>query len=155
MFWKKRVRDDEAVVVDAYDSISKEVAKKVAQELRLYVGEVRDLIDKANQLDKLQKEVTALEIEKSKKLEEYARKEREIEHKVGLERKRQEQEIELAKREARVGVEEENLKKDKERFKKELDFQMDRFTKEVTYQRELSEKLLAMLPKMTIKQELE
>lgn len=58
-------------------------------------------------------------------------KKREVEHKVGLERKRQEFEIQQAKRETEVKVREENLAADKERFKAEMNFQREHLQSEI------------------------
>jgi len=99
---------------------------------------------------KLREEISKLEIDRAKKQEEFDRREREVEHKVGLERKRQEFEIQQAKRETTVGVREENLKADKERFKSEMDFQRKRLEEEVASLRELVGEMLKRLPSAEI-----
>ena len=98
----------------------------------------------------LRRELAKLEIERDKKQEEWARREREIEHKVGLERKRQEFEIEQSKRETTTAVREENLKADKERFKAEMDFQRKRLEEEVGALRLLVGQMLERLPSAEI-----
>jgi len=98
----------------------------------------------------LKKEIARLEVERDKKQEEFDRREREVEHKVGLERKRQEFEIEQSKREAASVIKEENLKADKERFKAEMDFQRERLEGEVKALRSLVEHLLERVPSAQI-----
>lgn len=94
----------------------------------------------------LKKTVTNLEIERDKRVEEYDRWKREIEHKVGLERKRTELEIEAGKRLTEVKVREENLAADKERFKSEMDFQRTHLQSEIGSLRDLVSNLLERLP---------
>lgn len=105
----------------------------------------------AGKITKLREELETLRIEKSRKEEEFAKKEREIEHKVGLERKRQEFEIEQAKRETSVTVREENLSADRKRFEEQLEFHQTRFETEVKYLHEMAEKLMERLPSADIK----
>ncbi|KKK93068.1 hypothetical protein LCGC14_2696590, partial [marine sediment metagenome] len=78
--------------------------------------------------------------------EDRAKKDREIEHKVGLERTRQKFEGEQAKREAIVTVREENLTADRTRFEEQMKFQQDRFTEEVKYLKEMVGQVLKRLP---------
>jgi len=111
---------------------------------------VRGALDSAQQIKVLQQEISKLEIDRDKKKEEFDRREREVEHKVGLERKRQEFEIQQAKRETTVQVREENLKSDKERFKAEMDFQRERLEGEVASLRTLVGQLLERLPSAEI-----
>jgi len=70
---------------------------------------------------------------------------------VGLERKRQEFEIEQAKRETTVAVREENLKADKDRFAEQLKFHEDRFATEVGYLKDMMGQLMERLPTAEIK----
>jgi hypothetical protein len=105
-----------------------------------------DFFTKYKTAAKLNQEIEELRISKARREEEFARREREIEHKVGLERKRQEFEIAQAKRETTVEVREENLNADKVRFKAEMDFQRKRLEEEVTSLRSLVEKMMERLP---------
>ena len=114
---------------------------------------VRDALAKAettlatlNERAGLLEQCEQLKIEKSRREEEFARKEREIEHKVGLERARQEQELQIAKREVLVSAKEENLVADKERFESQMEFHEKRFTEEVTYLKEMVGQVLKRLP---------
>lgn len=116
-------------------------------DLRELVKEaVRDEEGNASKATNLRKEIVRLEIERDKKQEEWDRREREIEHKVGLERKRQEFEIEQSKREAAVAVKEANLEADKQRFKDEMDFQRKHLESEIGALRDMVGQLLKALP---------
>jgi hypothetical protein len=96
------------------------------------------------------KKLAEMEIQQAKKQEEWDRREREIEHKIGLERKRQEFEIEQSKRETKVSVQQDNLAADKERFKSEMDFQRTHLQEEITSLRTLVGQLLKRLPSAEI-----
>jgi hypothetical protein len=89
----------------------------------------------------LREEIETLTIEKERREEEFARREREVEHKVGLERKRQEFEVDAAKREAVVTVREENLKADKKRFEEAMKAQSERLD-------DMKELLLEMMKRL-------
>lgn len=110
------------------------------------VNELKSMVDLSSTVDKLQKELAKVKNEKSSIEEGFARTQREIEHKLGLERARQSQELELATREAKLKAKEDNLQSERDLFKKEMDFRQNRFMEEVTYQRGLSEQLLSVIP---------
>lgn len=110
------------------------------------LNELRSMVDLSETVDKLQKQLASLRNEKSNIEENFNRREREIEHKLGLERQRAVQELEFATREATLKAKEDNLNQERALFKKEMDFNMNRFEKEVSYQRELSERLLQVIP---------
>lgn len=78
--------------------------------------------------------------------EKYDRREREIEHMLGLERKRTEFELATAKREAMLTVREENLKVDRARFEERMTFHDKRFTEEVGYLKDMIGTLAERLP---------
>lgn len=107
---------------------------------------IKTVTDLAAKVKELRGQVETLEIEKSKREEDFARREREIEHKIGLERKRQEFEVSAAKREATVSLREENLAADRKRFEDQMEFQGERFTKEVGYLKEIITQLAERLP---------
>lgn len=107
---------------------------------------IRSLRDLSAKVKQTRDELETLKIEKARKDEEYARKEREIEHKVGLERERQKVELENAKREAAVSVREENLKADRKRFEDQMKFHEDRFTEEVKYLKDMLGQIIERLP---------
>lgn len=98
----------------------------------------------------LKKQVTELEIEKSKKDEEFDRQKREIEHKLGLERKRVEFERQQAVAEAEMKVREGNLDEEKQRVKDQLDFMTARFEKELESMSRMTEKVMNFIPHMNV-----
>jgi len=102
------------------------------------------------QVKKLKEQVADLEINKAKKQEEFDRKEREIEHKVGLVKKQQEMELKLAVREAKVETAADNLEADRKRFADEMQFQNDRFTSEVGYLKDMIGEILGRLPHVNV-----
>jgi hypothetical protein len=114
-------------------------------------------LDAARTVLSLKKQITDLEISKAKIVEDNARREREVTHMVGLERKRQEFEaeqakigIEQARKEAVLEVRTENLKVEREAFAKEMKFREERFTKEVGYLKDLMGQVLERLPTVTV-----
>src|SRR5271169_867147 len=98
------------------ESVVREVMTRAINDTESFLAKIRSSFDVGEHIKKLKEELETLKIEKGRKEEEFAKREREIEHKVGLERKRQEFEITQAKREALVGVREENLAAEKKRF---------------------------------------
>lgn len=110
------------------------------------LGEGADAVRLSVEIVDLKKKLVELEIQQANKQEGWDRKEREIEHKIGLERKRQEFEIDAASKSASLKVREENLKADQDRFKAEMDFQRTRLEGEVNSLRDLTKSLLERLP---------
>ena len=126
------------------------VAKAVSEATAKSLEEAGSSLRLSSDLAKLKREVADMEIQQAKKQEGWDKREREVEHKVGLERKRQEFEIAQAKREAVVDVREKNLEADTERFKQEMNFQRTRLEGEITSLRDLTTKLLERLPSAEI-----
>jgi hypothetical protein len=102
----------------------------------------------------LKKELTDLQINEGKIKEAHEREKRDLEHMIGLEKKRQEFEITSTRRETEVKVREENLTADKLRFGEEVKFQRSRFEEEVKYLKEMMGEILERLPKIKINKEL-
>lgn len=100
----------------------------------------------AQEIEGLQRKIVELEIKESKIQEEHAREKREVEHFVGLEKKRQAQEIELARRDTELRVRQENLDADKARFKGEMDFQREHLQREVDRVERILTAVLERLP---------
>lgn len=128
------------------DSLKKAIEDAITRANK----EASTIINDLGKAAELRKEISRLEIDRDKKQEEWSRREREVEHLVGLERKRQEFEITQAKRETEVKVREENLAADKERFKAEMNFQRERLSGEVESLRELVGEMLKRLPSAEI-----
>jgi hypothetical protein len=101
-------------------------------------------------LKQLREQIETLTIEKNRREEDFSRREREVEHKVGLERKRQEFEISQAKRETSVTLREENLKADRARFEEQMKFHDERFSTEVGYLKDMVGQMLKRLPSTEI-----
>ena len=98
----------------------------------------------------LKKQINDLEIEKSKLKEQHEREERELRHMIGLEKKRQEFEIEQSKRETKLTIQQENLAADKKRFEDQMKFHETRFTEEVGYLKEMISNVLERLPNVNM-----
>lgn len=105
----------------------------------------------------LKRQVADLEIEKSKRQEEFEKAERELRHMVGLEQKRQMAEREQAKVElaqaskaAELSVREENLKAERKRFEEQLEFNTQRFAQMEKYLKDMMSDILARLPNINM-----
>lgn len=141
MFWSRK-----SEVEAERETITKVVGDAVRNALASATDGVRDALRLGTQVDTLKKQISDLEISKSKKEEEFAREKREVEHMVGLERKRSEFEKEAAKREATLSVREENLKAERKRFEDAMAFHDKRFTEEVGYLKEMIGRVLEAIP---------
>lgn len=130
---------------DALRAVLTDHNSQVAEEL----GKIRSVSDLTGKIKTLREQVEKLEIEKGRREEEGAKREREIEHKIGLERKRQEFEIDAGKREATLSVREENLKADRARFEEQMKFHDERFTAEVNYLKTMLAQILERVPNVT------
>lgn len=106
----------------------------------------------------LKTQIADLKIEKSKIVEDFEKRERELKHMVGLEQKRQEQErkqhlveVEQAKTAATLLVREENLAADKKRFEEQLAFNTERFSTMEKYLKEMMSDILKRLPDVNLR----
>lgn len=122
--------------------LQKDILARVEGDLK----GIRSVVDLAAKVKALREEKETLLVEKARREEEFARKEREIEHKVGLERKRQEFELSSGKREATLSVREENLAADRKRFEDQMAFHEKRFTEEVAYLKQIIGDIADRLP---------
>ena len=98
----------------------------------------------------LKREIEDLKINKARMMEEHAKEDRELRHMIGLEKKRQEFEVEQAKKETVVTVREENLVAEKLRFAEQVAFHAERFEKEVGYLKEILGDILKRLPTVNV-----
>lgn len=131
-----------------HDALTKVAQDAVDRVLRSAVALETERERLHQDAEALRKEVSELRLDKACREEDYARRERELEHKVGLERLRQEAEKTATRREALLDVKETALKKDQDRFTEQLKFHEDRFSKEVSYLKELLEQVLQALPQV-------
>lgn len=106
----------------------------------------------------LKRTIADLGIEKSKIIEDFEKRERELRHMVGLEKQRQEQEREQAKTAlaqastaAKLEVREENLAADKKRFEEQLLFNTERFSTMEKYLKDMMSDILKRLPNVNVK----
>lgn len=135
------------------DNAVLEEIRGLRRELASLKGE-RDAVTEAtrlmNERDGLKQQIADLKVDKSRVTEQHEREKREVEHMVGLEKKRSEVEMEQAKREAVLVVREENLKADRDRFEEQMKFTTARFEQELKYQHELMGEILKRLPAITV-----
>ncbi|KKK65028.1 hypothetical protein LCGC14_2978260 [marine sediment metagenome] len=141
MFGKKKITVEPKVLESAIEKAVRKIVEDAMNDAQSILRDVKTVAD-------LRKQINNLEIDKGKIEEKNERKERELEHKIGLEKKRQEQELEIGKREAVVTVKEENLTADKERFDEQLGFHEERFTEEVGYLKDIVGKVLTCVQNM-------
>ena len=122
--------------------IAEDAERRIADELK----GIKSVTDLSGKVKELRQQIETLEIEKARREEDGKRREREIEHKIGLERKRQEFELESGKKDAILKVREENLSADKKRFEEQMKFHEKRFSEEVTYLKDMVSEVLKRLP---------
>jgi chromosome segregation ATPase len=134
------------------DPVSEEILAEI-QGLKREVASLKgereaftDLVELEEQRQQLLKQVTDMEITHGKAKEEWDRERREVEHMVGLQRKRGEFESEAAVTEAKLAVREENLSAAKERFKEQMDFVEARFDQQFEALNSLMEKVFERMP---------
>lgn len=142
------IAGDQRKLEGAIKAIVAEFGEQVLRDLQ----GIKSVADLSARVKTLREQVETLEMEKARKDEEHARKVREVEHKVGLERKRQEFEVEAAKRDATLTVREENLASDRKRFEDQMSFHEKRFTQEVGYLKDLMTEVMKRLPEVTVTQ---
>ena len=102
------------------------------------------------QIVKLKTQISDLEVQRSRREEEVARQERELKHMIGLEKKRQEWEIEVAKKDTSLTVREGNLAAAQKRFEEQLAFNTDRFEKMESYLKDMMSNILERLPNVNV-----
>ena len=140
MFWRRH---------DTEDTVRETVERilcAVLEDAETTLGKIKTIADLNKKVRELREVAETANIEKDRREEVFAKKEREVEHKVGLERTRQKFESEQAKREATVTVREETLTDDRTRFEDQMKFQQERFTEEVKYLKDMVGQVLKRLP---------
>lgn len=126
---------------------------RLADELAGLKAEVKALRaerDSTQQLVTLREDVERLKLEKARLVEDNDRKIRETEHKTGLLRTQQEQDVKHAARMARLEVRESNLEADRERFQAEMDFQRKHMQREVDRFDGIAKALMERLPTIEV-----
>lgn len=100
-------------------------------------------------IESLEQEISKLKIEKSVEEEKFARREREVTHKLGLERLRQEQEAASHKREAELDVREHNISAEEKRFTSQMEFERKHFEEKIQALNVLVEKVFEKIPQVS------
>ena len=118
--------------------------------LRADVKALRTERTERAELNELRDEVETLKREKASLVEDNNRKIRETEHKVGLLKTKQDQDIAHAKRQTELEVREANLAADKDRFTEEMEFQRKRLEGEVERVERVLNAILERLPAITV-----
>ncbi len=141
--WSKRLFGD--LLVAALTNVEAELAS------------IKSMSDLSAKVKELREEMESLQAATARKQEEFDRRERDVEHKIGLERKRQEldqqrqaMELSASKREAIVALREENLAADRKRFAEQMEFHDQRFTSEVSYLKDMLGDIVKRLPSAEI-----
>lgn len=136
---------------------SKQDVEKLTDEIAGLRGDIKVLTAEKKSISKavsLGEEVTALKekletlkLEEDRLKEKHERERRDVEHMVGLERRRQEFEVEQAKRETKVELREVALEEQRKRFEEQMKFIEDRLATEVKYLKDdIVKALLERLP---------
>jgi len=126
------------------------IVRKTIKEITVEAENKFDLMhSKFRTIESLESEISKLRIEKSVKEEEFARKEREVTHKLGLERLRQEQDNLSSKREALLNIKEHNLSAEEKRFKDQMEFERKHLEGQIKSLNVLVEKVFEKIPEVT------
>jgi hypothetical protein len=120
--------------------------ERLAAQLQALVETLESQKDLTAQRNALKQEISDMTVQKSQIEERYARERREVEHKVGLLKTGQEQDLAAAKRETALDVREGNLERERTQFAKEMAFQREFFEKQSEQLQELMRQVLERLP---------
>lgn len=146
--FKKAKEVEQQVEEDVVDEL-RDLRLAVDKILRLVEGR-KNVVALTDEVVKLKTEISDLEINKSKLTEAHEREKREVQHFVGLEKKRQEVELDQAKREATLKVREENLAADKQRFDDHVKFVEERMDRHIADIKDLLEQVMTRIPTVTV-----
>lgn len=125
------------------ERIVKEAVEKVYTDSENKYNERLRLIDTQ---EKLKEEIESLRIEKGRREEEFNKREREVTHKLGLERMRQEQENVTHKKEVELNIREGNLSAHEKQFKDQMEFQRKQLEDQIRGLQALVEKVFEKIP---------
>lgn len=138
------------------DSQLNEEIRKLSQRVAELTGEVAALSalkDRTQELRDVEERLERIKLEKAGIEEAQKRKEREVEHKVGLLLQTQEQDLKTARKETELQVREQNLDLDKARFEQEMAFQRTHLEKQVSDMQGLMAQILERLPVISVELE--
>ena len=134
-------------------TIRETVERVIKSELngtRKKIEAIWSVADLSRKTLEMRGEIETLKIEKMRKEEEFEKREREITHKIGLERMRQEFERDQAKREAEVEVKKGNLDEERKRFEDHISDHRKAIEDHVEYMRDLTKAVLERVPSAEI-----
>lgn len=150
-------RKDTQHVTEMADRIGTLVMDRVASKLTDEFVALAEVEQATEKVVELTKQIATLKIERDNIQEGFARKEREVEHKVGL--LRQEMDVTEAQREAqyalrvqeaKLAAREAGLVEREKAFAERMDFIQGRFEKEVGYLKEMVGQIMKRLPDATV-----
>lgn len=138
---------------DERDTMVKEIAEEVARQMearqRRDLSALRQLEEVSQRVTQLKEQLETLRIEKARKEEDHDRREREIQHKLGLHREQVEQESKFAKQEAELEVRKQNLAQEQENFQKQLQFQKNFLEQNAKDMKDVLRAVLRRLPELS------
>lgn len=150
-------RKDTDQITEMADLLSKQVTERVAAKMVDEFSALAEVELATEKVVDLTKQIAVLKAEKDNIAEGFARKEREIEHKVGLLRTeieagdaQREAAYGLRVQEAKLAAREEGLKERERAFTERMDFMTKRFTEEVGYLKGMVSEVLKRLPDAAI-----
>lgn len=147
MFWKrKKTETKRDEIQELIAEVSKTVTSRVLGDLDGRLDELRKAGTLSKQVRNLKEQLADLEIKKAKKEEAYARKERELEHKVGLHMAQVKHEIDVAKKETELKFKGDALTADKKRFEDQMKFHQSRFDEEISGLKAILAEVIKRLP---------
>lgn len=129
--------------------IDKIVRKTVEQMTTDTENRFEQMHKKFRTIEALEQEISKLKIEKSVEEEKFARREREVTHKLGLERMRQEQDAVNSKKEMELNIREKNISAEEERFKKQMEFEREQLQNQINNLSILVQKVFDKIPEVT------
>lgn len=149
-----RTRKDDALhrLANEIETLTREVSKLKGER-----DAQAELVKYQEEILQHKQRIEKLKLEEDRLKEKHEREIREVTHKVGLERKRQEfeaeqklKEIEQERKGAVLEVRETNLEKAQELFQEQMDFMTKRMEKENSYVRKMLETIIQYLPNVNM-----
>lgn len=133
-----------------FNNFISNIVKRTIAEITISTENKFELMHiKFRTIEALEQEISRLKIDKSVKEEEFARREREVTHKLGLERIRQEQDAKNYKKETELDIREKNITAEEERFTKQMEFQRNMLEEKIGSLNVLVEKVFEKIPNVT------
>ena len=150
-------RKDTTQITEMADLLSKQVSERIASKMLDEFSALAEVEQATEKVVDLTKQLAVLKAEKENIAEGFARKEREIEHKVGLLRTeieagdaQREAAYNLRVQEAKLVARAEGLKAREQAFTERMDFMTKRFTEEVGYLKSMVAQVLERIPDAAI-----